>query len=300
MITGKLNKSIAAGMAAALSVLTFASCGGTSSVNDGDFNIVTSFYPMYILTMNVVGDIEGVSLNSMAQPNIGCIHDYVFSTDALRMIEGADVYVENGLGLESFNDQILEAYPDITIVEAASGVTDAAGEEDGGYNGHVWTNLNDYILEVETVRDELSSIDPDNADRYRENADDYIGRLQAVQTEYADVIASLQGRKVLVLDEALPSFCIYTGIDYMAVETDHDQEALSAGVIRETIEYMNANDIDTIFIGTESESAGIAQTISSETGATVYTLNTMMTGEVDPDAYIDQLTENFVILSEMT
>ena len=120
-------------MAVALSALTFASCGGTSSVNDGDFNIVTSFYPMHILTMNVVGDIEGVSLSSMAQPNIGCIHDYVFSTDALRMIEGADVYVENGLGLESFNDQILQAYPDITIVEAASGVTDAAGEEDGGY-----------------------------------------------------------------------------------------------------------------------------------------------------------------------
>ena len=115
--------------------------------DDGKFNIVTSFYPMQILVMNVAGGIDGVTVECMSDPNIGCIHDHVFTTDDLRKVENADVYVENGLELETFNDQLLNAYPDLTIIEAASEVTDAP-EDEGEVNGHVWTSIDDYIIEI--------------------------------------------------------------------------------------------------------------------------------------------------------
>ena len=43
---------------------------------DEEFVVVTSFYPMYIATMNVVGDTEGVTLKNLSEPQTGCLHDF--------------------------------------------------------------------------------------------------------------------------------------------------------------------------------------------------------------------------------
>ncbi len=279
--------------------MSAASCAAPASQreDDGVFDIVTSFYPMQILVMNIAGGIDGVSVECMSEPNIGCIHDHVFSTEDLVSIENADVYVENGLELETFNDRILSAYPDLQIIEAASGVTDAPSDGDE-INGHVWTSIDDYILEINEVTDRLSEIDPDHASSYRANADAYINRVQGLTSDYADVLSSLQGRSVLVLDETLPSFCIYAEMEFTTIETDHEQSALSAGDVRETIEFMNDNEVTAIFVSSDSD-ADIANTIADETGAVIYELNTCMTGEVTADAYIDQMAANLELLSSM-
>lgn len=279
--------------------LSISSCAVASAPasDDGTFNIVTSFYPMQILVMNIADGIDGVSVECMSEPNLGCIHDHVFSTEDLMSIEGADVYVENGLELETFNDRILSAYPGLQIIEAASRVTDAPSDEDE-VNGHVWTSIDDYVLEINEVADRLSEIDPDHASSYRANADAYIDRVTGLTSDYSDVLASLEGRSVLVLDETLPSFCVYAGMNYTTIETDHEQSALSAGDIRETIEFMTANGVTAIFVSADSE-ADIANTIAEESGAVIYELNTCMTGEVTADAYIDQMASNLELLGAM-
>ena len=38
--------------------------------------IVTSFYPVWILTLNLTEGIEGVSVVNLAEPATGCLHDY--------------------------------------------------------------------------------------------------------------------------------------------------------------------------------------------------------------------------------
>ncbi len=288
-------KRIISILAAAAVILPVVSCAGDpTSVDDGNFNIVTSFYPMQILTMNVAGGIDGVTVNCMSAPDIGCIHDHVFTTEDLRLVENADVYVENGLELESFNDRLLTAYPELTIVEASSSVTDAPrdGEE---VNGHVWTSIDDYMIQVMTVSDALSEADPEHASQYSSNAQIYIEKLEDLANRYDDVLAGLEGRGVLVLDESLPSFCVYAGMDYITIETDHEQSALSAGDMREVIEYMNANDVELIFAGADTDS-DIAEAVASETGAVIYTLNTCISGDVDADSYITQMEENLELL----
>jgi zinc transport system substrate-binding protein len=249
---------------------------------------------MQILVMNVAGGIDGVTVECMSDPNIGCIHDHVFTTDDLRSVENADIYVENGLDLETFNDQLLSAYPDLEIIEAASSVTDAP-EDEGEVNGHVWTSIDDYILEIRTVSEGLSAADPSHADLYAANAEAYIGKIEQLRSEYEDTIASSEGTSVLVIDETLPSFCVWLGLDYEVVETDHEQSALSAGDIADTIDWMNANGVSVIFVSADSD-ADIAGAIASETGSSIIELNTCMTGEVYADAYLDQMGSNLELL----
>ena len=285
-------------MSAALA-MQFASCVGIGSAgeDDGKFNIVTSFYPMQILVMNIAGGIDGVSVECMSDPNIGCIHDHVFTTDDLRLVENADVYVENGLGLETFNDQLLSAYPDLQIIEAAASVTDAP-EDEGEVNGHVWTSPEDYIIEIAEVAEGLAQADPDHADQYLANADEYIGKVNDLLVTNADCMSAVRGMSVLVIDETLPSFCEWLGLEYEMVETDHEQSALSAGDIADIIDWMNTNGVSVIFVSADSDTA-IADAIASESGATVYVMNTCMTGEVTADAYLEQMQDNLTLLEEI-
>ncbi len=285
-------------MSAALA-MQFASCAGIGSAgeDDGKFNIVTSFYPMQILVMNIAGGIDGVSVECMSDPNIGCIHDHVFTTDDLRLVENADVYVENGLGLETFNDQLLAAYPDLQIIEAAASVTDAP-EDEGEVNGHVWTSPEDYIIEITEVANGLAQADPEHADQYLANADEYIGKVDDLLVTNADCMSAVRGMSVLVIDETLPSFCEWLGLEYEMVETDHEQSALSAGDIADIIDWMNTNGVSVIFVSADSDTA-IADAIASESGATVYVMNTCMTGEVTSDAYLEQMQANLTLLEEI-
>ena len=249
---------------------------------------------MHILALNVAGGIDGVTVDCMSDPNLGCIHDHVFTTEDLRLIEHADVYIENGLGLETFNDQILSAYPDLPIIEAAADVT-GAPEDDGEVNGHVWTNPDDYILEIRQVSDRLSELDPDHAQQYAQNAENYIAQIEQLKNDYAEQIASVQGMTVLVVDETLPSFCDFLGVNYEMVETDHEQSALSAGDIADTIDWMNDNGVTVIFMSADTD-AGLADSVAAETGGHEMVFNTCMTGSVDADAYITQMQDNLALL----
>jgi zinc transport system substrate-binding protein len=282
-------------LTAAMTV-SLASCANepAKSEDDGEFNIVTSFYPMQILAMNVAGGIDGVTVECMSAPDIGCIHDHVFTTDDLRKVENADVYIENGLELETFNDRLLSAYPDLQVIEAAAEVTDAP-EDDGEVNGHVWTSIDDYIIQIRTVSAALSEADPDHAADYEANAEAYIEKIEQLTESYAEQIAAVEGMRVLVIDETLPSFCVWLGLDYEVIETDHEQASLSAGDIADTVDWMNDNGVSVILVSSDSDD-GIAEAVAAEINGSIVAFNTCMTGEVYADAYLDQMADNLVLL----
>ena len=76
---------------------------------ENNFKIVTSFYPIYIMTFNITQGAQNIELVNMTETNVGCLHDYTLSTNDMKKIENADVLIENGLGLESFNDKIIRS-----------------------------------------------------------------------------------------------------------------------------------------------------------------------------------------------
>lgn len=282
--------------------MIFTGCDTQKSQKDAntlseEFNVVASFYPMHILAMNLTRDIEGVSEKSMSDPNLGCIHDHTFTTEDLKKVEGANVYVENGLGLEVFNEKLKEAYPDIAIIEACENITDyvADGEEK---NAHVWTNIDDYIQQVQYVSSQLQVLDAENKESYAANEEIYIEKLIQLKEDYKDTLQQIAGKKVLVLDETLPSFCVFTQLEQYTIKTDHEQEVISANQIKETIDTMKKQDIKAILIakGTDRKNA---ETIAKETGATIYELNSCMVGEEYEDAYLNDMKENFEIIVDI-
>ena len=91
--------------------------------------IVTSFYPMYVMTANLIDGISELQVTNLSEPKTGCLHDYQLTPADLKLLSKADLFVINGCDMESFLDNVMEEYQGLTIVETTSGQTPIQGEE---------------------------------------------------------------------------------------------------------------------------------------------------------------------------
>lgn len=80
--------------------------------------IVTSFYPMYVATLNIAGECPGVIVENLSEPQTGCLHDYQLTPQDMILLSEADVFVVNGGGIETFLADVAEKYPQLTIINA--------------------------------------------------------------------------------------------------------------------------------------------------------------------------------------
>ena len=114
-----------------LSALLFTACGTEKNKTEetDKLTVVTSFYPVYLLAQEIVQGAEGIRLENMAQPQTGCLHDYELSISDMKLLETADIFIINGGGMESFLEQALERYPELTVVDTSEGIALLEEEE---------------------------------------------------------------------------------------------------------------------------------------------------------------------------
>lgn len=264
---------------------------------DDKVRIVTSFYPMYIMTLNITEGVENVEVENMADNQVGCIHDYTLTTSDLKKFENADIFVENGYGIENFSNNIIESYPNVKIIESASKITDTI-EEHEEINAHFWTSIDNYILQVREIADRLKELDNANEAKYEENASEYITKLENLKTKYKNELQNLNGKKVVSLNEAFSYLFKFVGIEEELISTDHEQSALSAEQVKNVIDIMNNENIKTIIIA-ENDDEQNATAIANETGAKIYRLKDGMSGDGSINSYIDIMEDNLETLTSI-
>ena len=125
------------------------------SSNSNNFKIVTSFYPMYIIAENLTQNAQNIELSNMAEVNGGCLHDYTLSTNDVKKFENADVFIENGVGIENFTEKLLQVYSNLKVIDSSTGITDIINDEEEE-NGHIWTSMENYKKQVKNIANNLA------------------------------------------------------------------------------------------------------------------------------------------------
>lgn len=285
-------------------------------------NIVTSFYPLYISTINITKDIPNITVTNMTKSQTGCLHDYQLTPQDLKTLEKADILVVNGAGMESFLDSIISQYPNLEIVDATKGLTlleddthshddhdhdhdseDEHSEDDGHdheYNPHVWVSVTGNIEEVKNIASQLEDLNPENKEAYESNTNTYVSKLEELKNEMHAELDNLPNRDIITFHEAFPYFAEEFNLNIAGViEIEPDSEP-SAKEIEEIINTIKSKNINALF--TEPQySSKIAETIATETGATVYELDPIVTGDSNPNAYddyINKMKKNLDVLKE--
>ena len=264
-----------------LLVTLFSLAGCTQKEETNEFKIVTSFYPMYIIALNITEGAENISLENMADTNAGCLHDYTLKTSDLVKVENADVFIMNGLGIETFTDKILQTNENITVIDASEKL-----EANG--NAHVWMDIDNYISQVEQVTEKLKTVNPENATVYEENKVEYIKKLELLKTE------KQENEKVISFSDSL---YYLENFDMKIVETDHEHSSMSAEKLKEMVDYAKQNNIKKVLVDNIASTKN-AEVLANEIGAKVYVLDAFLSGEMQKDAYENMMKQNAKIMEE--
>lgn len=269
-----------------IAIILYKNITGIEQEENNNFKIVTTFYPIYIMTENITSGAQNVELTNMTDTNVGCLHDYTLVTADMKKIENADIIIQNGMGLENFMSQILGTYSNIKTIDSSKNVQSKIEE-----NSHIWMNIQNYIAQVEEIAKGLSEVNPENSLIYEQNKNEYIEKLKNIQEKYNLELSGLNGRKAICLDEALEYIAKQIGLDIISIKTDHEESTISAETMKNLIETMKNENINIILVESE-DNLNNAQTLANETGAKIYTLNSGLTGELNKDAYINVLNQN--------
>ena len=290
---------------------------------DEDFVVVTSFYPMYIATMNVIGDTEGVTLKNLSEPQTGCLHDFQLTPADMKLLSTADVFVINGGGIESFMEDVAKQYPDLVIIEACKDIDllcedEAHGhvhEEDTGnsdthdnddvhadhnhdVNAHAWMSVANYRKQVDNIAKGLAEIAPDFSESFLANARIYDGKLEELQVEQEALLTLTQGTEVILFH------CAY---DYVAEDLDleaafcmdlDEERQVSAVEVAEVLEVIEHHGIKYIFAealyGTD-----MCEMVQKEADVEVIYLDPLNRGEYVGDSYIEGMRKNLKLVGEV-
>ena len=263
---------------------------------NNNFKILTSFYPIYIMTQNITDGAKNIEVSNMSDVNVGCIHDYSLTTSDLKKFETTDVFIENGKDLETFTENIVSLYPDIKIIESAEDVSNIIEDEDEK-NAHIWLSIDNYIMQINKIADKLAEANAENETIYFNNAKEYTQKLYTLKQEYSN-IKNNQEKKAVCLNEALEYLLEDLNIKGINIQSDHEQSTISAETMKEIIEKMKAENIRVIFID-KYDNKNVAELLANETNASIYTLNSAMTGSDDKDSYLDIMKENLEIIKNI-
>lgn len=288
-----------------------------------EFVIVTSFYPMQIAAMNVAADCPGVTVKVLSGPETGCLHDYQLTPQDMILLSGADVFIVNGGGIEGFLAEAAEEYPRLVIINAGEAVFEedagenakddshagevsenekvfGEGQEEGHYHGenaHAWMSIRHYRQQVEAICRGLSEADPAHALRYEQNRDRYLEEICQVEEQADKVRALTEGQPVVILHEAYEYLAEDLGMTVEGLLNLDEERQVSAGELAGILTTIRRQQIR-VLLAEEQYGQELQGTLEQETDGKVYYLDTLVRGEVRPEAWIQGMQENLRILAE--
>jgi zinc transport system substrate-binding protein len=255
--------------------------------------ILTSFYPVYVSALNVAGDTPGVAVVCLTPPVVGCLHDYQLTPGDMKKIAGADIFVANGAGMETFIGKALEQSPSLKLVDASKGIPLV------GDNPHVWVSVSGAIRQVKNIADGLAAADPARAGLYHKNAAAYIAKLEALRDEMHSALDGLKNRDIITFHEAFPYFAAEFHLNIAGTIEREPGSGPNAKELAETIEIIKKRKARAIFAEPQYP-ARIAGVIERETGVPVGILDPAVTGPQDPaaarDSYLVAMRKNLGVL----
>lgn len=282
-----------------LCTLLFSGCGSDKK-DDGTLKIVTSFYPMYLDAMNITRGVAGVEVVNLTPPQTGCLHDYQLTPEDMKTLETADIFIVNGLGMESFLDKVTEARPDLKIINASDTPDIVPIMEDGVPNPHVWLSITYSIAQVKNIMSQLCELDPERADQYKRHTLDYIDEMTTLRDEMQISLVFLPNKDIVTFHEAFPYLAAEFGLNVAAVIEREPGTEPTPQELAETIDKINALPVKVIFVEPQYSSKA-AETIANETGAQIFTLDPIVTGEAKPENlldYINRMLTNLMTLAK--
>jgi zinc/manganese transport system substrate-binding protein len=260
-------------------------------------NVVASFSILGDFARNVGGD--RVHATTLVGAD-GDVHVYAPTPSDAKRIADARLVIVNGLGLEGWMPRLVQSSGSkAAIVTATDGI--APLKLGAAADPHAWQSVVNAKIYVANILKALSAASPGDSERFRSNADRYLGELDALDREVRAQVAQIPParRKVISTHRAFGYFAAAYGVEFVAPVGVSTESEPSARDIADIITQVRAAKIPAIFLENISDDRLIRR-IAAETGAriggTLYADS--LTGEKGgAPTYIDMVRHNIKALT---
>ena len=293
---------------------------GCGKRDDGKITILCTVFPLYDWVKNIVGESETVEV-SLLITNGSDLHSYQPSAEDIIRISSADLFfyvggssdawVEETLKTQASDDRIdvkMTEIPDIRLREMCIDSTAEHHDHDhGGVDEHLWLSLFNAKIASAYVTEQLSELDEEYAETYRENFNAYASALDALDQEYTSFVSSLNAPRMLCADR-FPFVYLAEdyGISYLcAFEGCSTDANASAETISRLAKALDTYALSSI-VTTERPCAGLAESVRDSSAAKnqkILVLDSMQSvTEKDADGgtnYLNVMKQNLETLRQI-
>ena len=206
----------------------------------------------------------------------------------MEKIEGAQLVLESGLGLEDFMEGALSGK---TRIDIASGLPTLTGDE--GVDPHWWLDPTRFQQAAATAARELGAQYPEFSDRITENLAAFDEKLSDLQAYGDEALANLSCRELVTFHDGFSYFADSFGLTIAAAMEVESGSEPSAKELEAIIAIVEENQIPAVFYETNGEAAS-AEVVANETGCSVWTLDMA----ISSGDYFAAMRENIDIVKE--
>ncbi len=243
--------------------------------DNGLLNVATTVAPISSIVRNIGGD--RINLRGIV-PDGTNSHTFEPAPSDAVILSSADVLIANGLDLEDptiemANENLPDGAEIFTLGDKTITPEDYAfdfsfPESDGHPNPHLWTNIPYAITYAELVTQELSRLDPDNADYFAGNLDRYRAALETLDAATQATVDSIPeaNRRLLTYHDSWAYFAPNYGMTVIGAIQPSDFSEPSPRDVADLIDQIREEDVPAIF-GSEVFPSDVLEQIASETGA---------------------------------
>ncbi len=260
--------------------------------DEGKIKITSTIGQINDIVKNVGGDhVDSVGLmKSGVDP-----HLYKASQGDMKKLDEADLIFYNGLHLEGKMVDIFEKMEDEkpTIAVTKDIPEEELLQSEDGYadhDPHVWFDIELWIKATETVTEELSNYDKENADEYKENGEAFIKELQELDQYAEEQIRTIpeQSRVLVTAHDAFGYFGEAYGIKVMGLQGISTASESGSKDVSELRDYLVDNKVKAVFVESSVPKKAIEAVIE---GAKEKGHEVKIGGELFSDAMGEEGTE---------
>ena len=256
----------------------------------GAETLVTSFYPVWLMTLNLTEGLEDIRVVNLAGQSTGCLHDYTLQNSDMVTLSSADALLINGAGMESFLPMVTGAYPGLPVIDATVGLpflseseTVEIGESEEGeeVNSHLWLDPQRAAGMAANLAEGLIRLMPDREQQILDNLQEYRERLTALDETIREETAGVT-RKVIIFHEAFPYFAEACGLTAAAIVNKEPEDILpTAQLVRVTRLIADLGTPLPLILKSAEEDPSV-NTLVNETGVPVCELDPLTSGPDEP------------------
>ena len=201
-------------------------------------------------------------------------HVFQPSPQDARKVQAAQLIFVNGLGLEGSVERLItstgQSKKRVVLGSKVKPLRLIENGQDQGLDPHVWHDVANVRLYVETIRDALIKTDPQGRETYTTRSTAYLAELDALESEIRQAIAALPPtHRVLVTNhDAFGYFARAYGIEFLAPQGVSTETEPSARDMARVIKQIRDRKIPAVFLENITDSR-LMDRISKETGAKI-------------------------------